>query len=138
MVGQTDERARFANLFGDLAIERERSASWSPSEFVSELAAVHPLEDWAETFAEYTRVVERIGSSTNHDGVQAPTRARELSLVEVLDGWRPGRRLEPGTHIVADKLAFVHAQVTAHDERGRFYAEVDRVAVSGAHGDGSA
>jgi hypothetical protein len=129
------------------AIERHYAPGdrqWDRTRFVTAYASVHPSEDWAETFAHYLHILDATGTAIAHDlvpaamgGVHVDRALGTYEFSEILDIWRPINAAvnaiaeslgspEPypfdPAGAVADKLAFVHRQVTAHAERDRFYA----------------
>jgi hypothetical protein len=154
LVGQSDDLAQFRRLFGDErddyteAVERHYAKggpAWDSTRYVTPYAAVHPLEDWAETFAHYLHVLDAVDTAIAHHLVPPDSKvlitsdpADALDLGNILDTWvvinrginaiaetlgaRPIYPIEP-SGVVIDKLQFVHQQVAAHTERDRFYAE---------------
>jgi hypothetical protein len=126
----TQERARA--LFGDeredyqAALDRHYEngppADW-PERFVSAYATMHPMEDWAETFAHYLHIrdtlqtAQAFGLDVGHGDDMASMIAAWLPLTYALNqiNRSMGRDdlypfvLPPA---VMDKLALVHALVT--------------------------
>jgi hypothetical protein len=153
LVGQTDDVKPFRRLFGDErrdyahAVEQhyaDARAAWDRRRHVTAYAAVHPLEDWAETFAHYLHILDAVDTAVAHDLVPAggarilvTEAVGTLELTDLLTAWRPINTAvnaiaetlgAPAVYpfdpdgVVVDKLAFVHRQVAAHTERDRFYA----------------
>ncbi|HEY3485130.1 MAG TPA: putative zinc-binding metallopeptidase [Ilumatobacteraceae bacterium] len=152
LVGQTDQLSAFRRLFGDeradypTAIDDHYATadrSWDHGRFATPYAASHPLEDWAETFAQYLHISDAIDTAIAHELV-APARAQAIisqppshrDLVTMLDAWRPINAavnaiaealgmpmvypFEPTGTVIA-KLEFVARQISAHVRRDRFY-----------------
>ena len=157
MIEQTAELERWRSLFGDERLdydsalqrhyERGPPADWSESH-VSQYAATHPWEDWAETFAHYLHIRDTLQTSAEFglfvagpaavpDGSlrAAPGHdAAGRSFDELVGEWLPltyalnavnrsmGRGdLYPFTlaPTVIDKLAFVHDRVRSLRVAGR-------------------
>jgi hypothetical protein len=112
---------------------------WDERRFVARYGQSHPHEDWAETFAHYLHLVDLVDTAGAHglidvgpapdDALPVPARA---SLPAILDLWRPISRAvddiadtlgSPHQYPfgpdgpVVDKLAYVHARVTARSPR---------------------
>ena len=108
---------------------------WDDERFITAYARSHPHEDWAETFAHYLHIVDLVDTAADHGllDVGPPWTTRSpcptgAAIVDVLDrvAHRRRRRRRPRRHgrlgapvpgpargAVVDKLAHVHACVTA-------------------------
>jgi hypothetical protein len=136
-------RERYRALFGDerddygAALERHYAdgppADW-PQRFVSAYAAMHPWEDWAETFAHHLHIWDTLQTAAAYGvRVEGKAPAPGPDFRALLEEWLPltyalnainrsmGRDdlypfvlAEP----VVDKLAFVHEVVAATQPRG--------------------
>jgi hypothetical protein len=136
-------RERYRALFGDerddygAALERHYAdgppADW-PQRFVSAYAAMHPWEDWAETFAHHLHIWDTLQTAEAYGvRVEGKAPAPGPDFRTLLEEWLPltyalnainrsmGRDdlypfvlAEP----VVDKLAFVHEVVAAARRRG--------------------
>jgi hypothetical protein len=154
LVGQGRVLAEARRLFADeridytQALERHYASpgtAWDATRFVSRYAAVHPLEDWAETFAHYLHLVDAVETADAHGLARGPGGARvdlDAPLHVLLGAWLPlGAAIDAVAEavgspppfpfhpvgLVVDKLSFVHDTVRANRRRGRFYdtAEAD-------------
>lgn len=151
LVGESNHLAELRSLFGDdradygKAIAAHYATStgrWDTDRYITAYAAVHPLEDWAETFAHYLHIVDATDTAVAHGLLQPSGPASfdvvALDFVEILARWEPVRiginevaisLGRPAVYpfapsgLVAEKLSFVHRRVVAHSVRGRFYAQ---------------
>jgi hypothetical protein len=94
-----DKRARARELFGDdtadyqAALQRHYEqgppADWE-QEYVSAYATMHPMEDWAETFAHYLHIRDTLQTADAYevrvDGQPAPG---DDGMPAMLDAWLP-------------------------------------------------
>jgi hypothetical protein len=156
LISGDDDWSACRGLFGDdrvdygEALDRHYQsgppADW-PQRFVSAYATMHPMEDWAETFAHYLHIRDTLGTAADYrvvvGGPRAVADTRQLESTprpdaaergfdEVLAEWLPltyalnavnrsmGREdLYPFTlaQPVIDKLRFVHAHVVSAGAR---------------------
>ncbi len=153
LVDRSDCLVAFRGKFGDERLDYREAvaayysggaATWDASRHVTAYAALHPLEDWAETFAHYLHIVDAADTAIANELVPADTgvalAAEALAtgdFDDVLEVWRPINvavaaiaesvgsaaiyPFEPSGDVV-DKLAFVHHQVAAHSDRQRSHA----------------
>lgn len=77
--------AAFRAVFGDdredyaAALQRHYATDASPAEgFISNYAAAHPWEDWAETFAHYLHIVDTLETAQHFGFASAPQSAAGL------------------------------------------------------------
>jgi hypothetical protein len=152
LIGQSDDLDQFRVLFGDertsypeaLADHYAAPATWDAEHFVTAYAMVHPIEDWAETFAHYLHIGDAIETASAYGlGVDGTTLTAETERATgfraVLRHWQ---RLADALAAVADglgtpppypfqlstqverKLEFVDTQVNKHSVRRDFYSPI--------------
>jgi hypothetical protein len=128
-----DERADYARALA--SHYASSAAEWDETRFVSRYATVHPLEDWAETFAHYLHLVDVVETAGAH-GLVAGARGDDVDLDAplrvLLRAWAPvGAAVDAiaeavgspppfpfhPVDLVVDKLAFVHDAIGAHRRR---------------------
>jgi hypothetical protein len=156
LVGQSSDIADARRLFGDervdyrAALERHYAspgADWEAERFVSRYATVHPLEDWAETFAHLLHLIDAVETAGAHGLARGPDGAPvdpDTPVQAMLDVWLPlGTAVDAIAEavgspppfpfrpagLVVDKLAFVHDCIRAHRRRGFFYDDENGLAL---------
>ena len=66
----------------------ERNTAWTHAHYISEYAAMHPLEDWAETWAHMLHIVDTLETATELGFAPALDLHADGEERRWLDAWR--------------------------------------------------
>ena len=145
-VGRTDHVTRFRELFGDeradygAALDDHYSTapgSHRDDRYLSNYAASHPHEDWAETFAHYLHILDGTETARAHRLTVDGGRTDDAcSMAEIVDEWtgiaeavnavatslgNPPIYPFVLSDSVVEKLTFVHERIADHTARIHFF-----------------